>query len=64
MGILAGFDVDRGQITFDALKSETGEVLRGRLRFDREAVGGWAEPFAGERVGVAVGACAGVVVGL
>ena len=29
MAILAGFDVHRAQITFDALNTETGEVLRG-----------------------------------
>src|SRR3954451_10441916 len=40
--ILAGFDVHRAQITFDALDTETGEVLRGRFRADREAVGAWA----------------------
>ena len=38
MAILAGFDVHRAQITFDALDTETGEVLRGRMRADREAV--------------------------
>ena len=38
MAILAGFDVHRAQITFDALDTETGEVLRGRMRGDREAV--------------------------
>jgi hypothetical protein len=32
MAIVAGFDVHRGQITFDALDTETGEVIRGRIR--------------------------------
>ena len=38
MAILAGFDVHRAQITFDALDTDTGEVLRGRMRGDRDAV--------------------------
>src|SRR4051812_22887776 len=59
MAILAGFDVHRAQITFDALNTETGEVLRGRLRADREAVGAWVGQFAGEHVEVAVEACTG-----
>src|SRR4051812_41943710 len=59
MAILAGFDVHRAQITFDALNTETGEVLTGRMRSDREAVGEWVGRFAGERVEVAVEACPG-----
>src|SRR3954465_5462849 len=59
MAILAGFDVHRAQITFDALDTETGEVLRGRLRSDRDAVGEWVRQFAGEHVEVAVEACTG-----
>src|SRR3954464_9867788 len=59
MAILAGFDVHRAQIRFDALYTETGEVLRGRLRADREAVGVWVGQFAGERVEVALEACTG-----
>src|SRR3954452_8674823 len=59
MAILAGFDVHRAQITFDALDTETGEVLCGRLRADRDAVGEWVRRFAGERVEVAVEACTG-----
>src|SRR3954470_19958927 len=59
MAILAGFDVHRAQITFDALDTETGEVLTGRMRSDREAVGEWVGRFAGERVEVAVEACTG-----
>ena len=31
MAIVAGFDVLRVQITFDALDTETGEVHRGRI---------------------------------
>ncbi len=41
MAILAGFDVHRAQITFDALNTDTGEVLRGRMRSDRDAVSEW-----------------------
>jgi transposase len=59
MAILAGFDVHRAQITFDALNTETGEVLRGRFRADRDAVGEWVGQFAGEHVEVAVEACTG-----
>jgi transposase len=59
MAILAGFDVHRAQITFDALDTETGEVLRGRFRADREAVGEWVGQFAGEHVEVALEACTG-----
>src|SRR3954467_14551536 len=59
MAILAGFDVHRAQITFDALNSETGEVVRGRIRGDREAVGEWVAQFAGEHVEVALEACTG-----
>ena len=59
MAILAGFDVHRAQITFDALNTETGEVLRGRIRGDRDAVGEWVGQFAGERVEVALEACTG-----
>src|SRR4051794_914342 len=59
MAILAGFDVHRAQITFDALNTETGEVMRGRMRGDREAVGEWVAQFAGEHVEVALEACTG-----
>src|SRR4051794_7216660 len=59
MAILAGFDVHRAQITFDALNTETGEVLRGRFRADRDAVGAWMAQFSGEHVEVAVQACTG-----
>ena len=31
MAIVAGFDVHRRQITFDALDTETGELSRGRI---------------------------------
>src|SRR3954468_7505797 len=59
MAILAGFDEHRAQITFDALNTETGEVLRGRFRSDRDAVGEWVAQFSGEHVEVALEACTG-----
>jgi hypothetical protein len=40
MAIVAGFDVHRGQITFDALDTETGEVIRGRIDAAPAAVRG------------------------
>jgi Transposase len=59
MTIVAGFDVHRAQITFDALIQETGEVHRGRIAATPEAVGRWVGRFPGERVHVAVEACTG-----
>jgi transposase len=59
MAIVAGLDVHRAQITFDALDEQTGEVSRGRVRATPEAVRGWAERFGGEEVHVAVEACTG-----
>ncbi len=59
MTIVAGFDVHRAQITFDALDQQTGEVKRGRIRATPEAVRDWARRFAGEEVHVAVEACTG-----
>jgi len=59
MTIVAGFDVHRAQITFDALNRETGEVHRGRIAATPEAVGRWVGRFPGQRVEVAVEACTG-----
>jgi len=59
MAIVAGFDVHRAQITFDALDQETGEVKRGRIRATPEAVREWAGQFAGVELHVAVEACTG-----
>ncbi len=59
MAIVAGFDVHRRQITFDALDTETGEVSRGRIDATAAAVGRWMARFAGEQVDVAVEACTG-----
>jgi len=59
MAIVAGFDVHRAQITFDALDTETGEVKRGRIAATPAAVGVWAKRFGGREVHVAVEACTG-----
>jgi len=59
MAIVAGFDVHRRQITFDALDTETGEVSRGRIDATPAAVARWSARFAGEQIEVAVEACTG-----
>jgi Transposase len=59
MAIVAGFDVHRAQITFDALDQQTGEVKRGRIQATPEAVREWAGRLAGAEVHVAVEACTG-----
>jgi transposase len=59
MAIVAGFDVHRTQITFDALDRESGEVHRGRIPATPEAVERWVARFPGQRVDVAVEACTG-----
>jgi transposase len=59
MAIVAGFDVHRNQITFDALDTETGELARGRIDSTRDAVRVWVGRFPGRRVDVAVEACTG-----
>jgi hypothetical protein len=59
MAIVAGFDVHRAQITFDALDTDTGEVMRGRIDAAPAAVVRWARRFAGQRIDVAVEACTG-----
>jgi hypothetical protein len=59
MAIVAGFDVHRAQITFDALDTETGEVMRGRIDATPGAVARWVARFAGQRIEVAVEACTG-----
>ena len=59
MAIVAGFDVHRRQITFDALDTETGEVSRGRIDATPAAVGAWVRRFRGRGVRVAVEACTG-----
>jgi transposase len=59
MAIVAGFDVHRRQITFDALDTETGEVSRGRIDATPTAVAGWAARFSSRQIDVAVEACTG-----
>jgi hypothetical protein len=57
MAIVAGFDVHRRQITFDALDTETGEVSRGRIDATPAAVAGWVRRFNGQALEVE--ACTG-----
>src|SRR6516162_5767846 len=59
MTIVAGFDVHRAQITFDALDTDTGELRRGRIDATPAAVESWVERFAGHEVHVALEACTG-----
>jgi hypothetical protein len=59
MAIVAGFNVHRAQITFDALHTETGEVTRGRIDSTPAAIGRWAARFRGRAIDVAVEACTG-----
>src|SRR5215207_6576637 len=59
MAIVAGFDVHRAQITFDALDTATGEVMRGRIDAAPAAVTQWARRFRGREMHVAVEACTG-----
>jgi len=57
--VVAGFDVHRSQITFDALDQESGELSRGRIASTPEAVKQWAERFPGREIHIAVEACTG-----
>jgi transposase len=63
--MVCGLDLHRGQITFDALEVETGEVWRGRLRQpDRARLRRWLSEELGPRakqgsVAVAVEGCTG-----
>jgi transposase len=59
VAIVAGFDVHRTQITFDALDRESGELHRGRIPATPEAVHKWVARFPGRQVDVAVEACTG-----
>ena len=59
MAIVAGFDVHRAQITFDALDTESGEVQCGRIASSPAAVSAWVERFPGRELRVAVEACTG-----
>jgi transposase len=57
--VVAGFDIHRSQITFDALDRATGEVKTGRIAATPEAVGEWVGRFGGREVHVAIEACSG-----
>jgi transposase len=57
--IVAGFDVHRRQITFDAVDTVTGEVWRGQIESSSPAVEEWVARFPGRVVHVAVEACTG-----
>jgi transposase len=59
MAIVAGLDVHRAQITFDALDTDSGEVMRGRIAATPAAVTQWARRFGGREMHVAVEACTG-----
>jgi transposase len=59
MSIVAGFDVHRAQITFDALDDATGEVSRGRIAANGDAVRRWVARFDAGEIHVAVEACTG-----
>ena len=65
MSMVCGLDLHRGQITFDALEVETGDVWRGRIwRPDRERFRRWlredlATRAHGEPVALAVEGCTG-----
>jgi transposase len=59
MAIVAGFDVHRSQITFDALDTETGEITRGRIDATPAAIGHWVARFGARAIDVAVEACTG-----
>jgi hypothetical protein len=50
MAIVAGFDVHRAQITFDALDTESGKVSRGRIDATPAAVARWSGRFQGREV--------------
>src|SRR6266545_1684477 len=61
MAIVGGFDVHRGQITFDYLDTETGEVTTGQVRpATRQTLRSWLGRFAGlTDVAFAVEGCTG-----
>jgi hypothetical protein len=60
MAIVAGFDVHRGQITFDALGGATGEVTTGRIApADREVLRRFLKRWERQQVEAAVEATTG-----
>jgi transposase len=59
MTIVAGLDIHRAQITYDALNTDTGEVKRGRIAATPTAVTQWAQGFGDADLHVAIEACTG-----
>lgn len=60
MTIVGGFDVHRGQITFDYLRVETGEVVRGRIApADRPHLATWLSRLGDEPAAFALEGCTG-----
>jgi transposase len=60
MSIVGGLDVHRGQVTFDYLDLETGEVRRGRIEpADRAHVRSWLRRVPAGEVDLAVEGCTG-----
>src|SRR4051794_25511958 len=65
MSMVCGLDLHRGQITFDALVTDSGEVWRGRVsQPDRERFRRWlmqdvARRANGDTVAMAVEGCTG-----
>src|SRR6516164_7311228 len=61
MAVAGGFDLHRGQLTFDYVDTGTGESRRGRIcPADRESLRGWLRRFDGvPDVEFAVEGCTG-----
>ena len=60
MTIVGGMDVHRGQITFDYLRTETGEVVRGRIApADRPHLASWLSRLGDEPASFALEGCTG-----
>jgi transposase len=60
MGMVGGLDLHRGQVTFDVVDTESGQLMRGRLApAHRESFRGWLAGFDGRPVELAVEGCTG-----
>ena len=58
MGMVGGLDLHRGQVTFDVVDTESGQVLRGRIApVHRETFRRWLARFDGQSVELAVEGC-------
>jgi hypothetical protein len=58
--IVGAFDLHRGQITFDYMDMETGDIRRGRIApADRAHLRGWLMRFDGQEAAFAVEGCTG-----